>query len=52
MDYQDIDFSTMGHEVCLNGKFLQEIKKVINDAMVCVDYMEDGRVITRRNRIT
>lgn len=40
---------TKSREICLNGKLLQEIKKVTPDAMVCVDYTEDGRAIIIRN---
>ena len=40
---------TKNREICLNGKFLQEIKKINPDGMVCVDYTEDGRAIMIRD---
>lgn len=40
---------TKSREISLNGKLLQEIKKINSDAIVWVDYTEDGRAIMIRN---
>lgn len=40
---------TKSGEICLNGRLLQEMKKVISDEKVYVDYTEDGRAIMIRN---
>lgn len=40
---------TKSGEICLNGRLLQEIKKIIPDVVVCVDYTEDSRAIMIRN---
>lgn len=40
---------TKSREISLNGKLLEKIRKMNPEALVCVDYTEDLRVIMIRN---